>query len=261
MSGRRVLQSTLRVLYVLVLVLVAGYLIVPSVIITVISFSTDEFITFPPRSWGIRQYATLFRSGDWLDPFVRSLIVACIAAPMATAIGLAAVFGLNRTRVPGRNFMQIAGIGPLLAPAIAYAIALYALFASLHMLGSSWALILVHTTLAVPFVILFAGSAILSVPRELELAALSLGASRWRMWRDITLRLLLPTVIASAIFAFVVSFDEVVLASFLGYETLPVAIFHSVRYGVDPVITAIATLLTLATGLLLTSYGFLRRTR
>lgn len=241
------------------LALVIVYLIAPSLIITLISFSGDAFIAFPPRSWGLRQYTTLFSSDDWLDPFMRSFVVAGITAAAATGIGLAAVLGLNRTRVPGRNLMQVVGIGPLLAPAVAYAIALYALFASLGMLGTSWALVLAHVTLAVPFVLLITGSAITRVPRELELAALSLGASRWRVWRDVTLRLLLPAIVASIIFAFVVSFDEAVVASFLGYETLPVAIFNSVRYGVDPVITAIATLLTLATAFFLMIYGFLRR--
>ena len=128
--------------------------------------------------------------------------------------------------------------------------------------GRFGGLLVVHVTLALPFVLLIAGAAIARVPKELELAAQSLGASRARAWRDVTLRLLLPAVAASFIFAFVVSFDEAIVTSFLsgpGFVTLPVAVFNSVRFGVDPVITAIATLLTLATALLLLLYGLLRR--
>jgi ABC-type spermidine/putrescine transport system permease subunit II len=99
------------------------------------------------------------------------------------------------------------------------------------------------------------------VPRELEAAAHSLGASQLRAWRDVTLPLLLPAIAASFIFSFVTSFDEAVLASFLGYQTLPVAIFNSVRFGIDPVITAIATILTLSTGGMLTVFALLQRTR
>jgi ABC-type spermidine/putrescine transport system permease subunit II len=258
-TTRTALRLAWRVAYNLLLALVVVYMLAPSVVVAVLSFSSDAFIKFPPKAWGLRQYETLFASGEWLTPLLRSLLVAAITAVLATLIGLAAVLALNRTRVPGGNVVQMLGVGPLLAPAVAYAVALYTLFSSLSLLGTSRALILAHVTMAVPFVLLIAGSAITRVPRDLELAALSLGAGRFHAWRDITLRLLAPALAASLIFGFVTSFDEAVVASFLGYETLPVAIFNSVRYGVDPVITAISTLLTIGTGLLLSLYLFLDR--
>jgi ABC-type spermidine/putrescine transport system permease subunit II len=244
------------------IVLLAGvvvYMIVPSVLVVVLSFSDDSFIKFPPDNWGGRQYETLFHSQDWLDPALRSLGVATASAMLATLIGVGAVLAMHRLDMPGRNLLQFVGIGPLLVPGVAYAVALYAFFAWTGLLGTSQALILAHTTLAVPFVLLIAGAAILRVPRELEAAAHSLGASRLRAWRDVTLPLLLPAIAASFIFSFVTSFDEAVVASFLGYQTLPVAIFNSVRFGIDPVITAIATILTLSTGALLSVYALLQR--
>jgi ABC-type spermidine/putrescine transport system permease subunit II len=129
------------------------------------------------------------------------------------------------------------------------------------MLGTPQALVLAHATMAVPFVLLITGAAITRIPPELERAAMSLGAGRLRAWRDITLPILAPALLSSAIFAFITSFDEAVVSSFLGYETLPVAIFNSVRYGVDPVIMAIATLLTLTTGGLLAVSVLLRRSK
>ena len=262
MSAARLLRLVGRVAHEALLALVVIFMVTPTVIVVLLSFSGDKFIRFPPERWGLRQYATLATSDDWLDPLGRSLALGVAAALLAVLVGFPAVLALYRTAAPGRQAAQFLGLGPLLAPSVAYAVALYGLFADLRLLGSFGGLLLVHVTLALPFVLLITGAAIARVPRELELAALSLGASRSRAWRDITLRLLLPAVVASFIFAFVVSFDEAIVTSFLsgiGFVTLPVAIFSSVRFGVDPVITAIATLLTAATALLLLIYGLLRR--
>jgi ABC-type spermidine/putrescine transport system permease subunit II len=262
MNTGRLLRLTGRVVHEALLALVVLFMVVPTVIVILLSFSSDEFIRFPPSGWGFRQYATLASSDKWLEPLGRSLTLGISAALLAVLVGFPAVLALYRTTVPGREAAQFLGLGPLLAPSVAYAVALYGLFADLRLLGSFAGMLVVHVTLALPFVLLITGAAIARVPRELELAALSLGASRTRAWRDITLRLLLPAVVASFIFAFVVSFDEAIVTSFLsgiGFVTLPVAIFNSVRFGVDPVITAIATLLTVATALLLVVYGLLRR--
>jgi ABC-type spermidine/putrescine transport system permease subunit II len=258
----RLLRLAGRVAHEALLALVVIFMLVPTVIIILLSFSSDEFIRFPPSGWGFRQYATLVRSDKWLEPLERSLTLGVSAALVAVLVGVPAVLALYRTEAPGREAAQFLGLGPLLAPSVAYAVALYGLFADLRLLGSFAGMLVVHVTLALPFVLLITGAAIARVPRELELAALSLGASRTQAWRDITLRLLLPALVASFIFAFVVSFDEAIVTSFLsgiGFVTLPVAIFNSVRFGVDPVITAIATLLTMATALLLLVYGLLRR--
>jgi ABC-type spermidine/putrescine transport system permease subunit II len=261
-SAGRLLRLAGRVAHEALLVLVVFFMVAPTVIVVLLSFSSDEFIRFPPTGWGFQQYETLASSEKWLEPLGRSLTLGISAALVAVLVGFPAVLALYRTAVPGREVAQFLGLGPLLAPSVAYAVALYGLFADLRLLGSFAGMLVVHVTLALPFVLLITGAAIARVPRELELAALSLGASRTRAWRDITLRLLLPAVVASFIFAFVVSFDEAIVTSFLsgiGFVTLPVAIFNSVRFGVDPVITAIATLLTVATALLLLVYGLLRR--
>jgi ABC-type spermidine/putrescine transport system permease subunit II len=252
-------RLALITLYRLVLVAVVVYMLAPTVIVTVLSFSATDFIRFPPPDWGLRQYSTFFGSSDWLTPLLRSFAVAAAASVLATIVGLGAVLALHRTRVPGRGAMQVLGIGPLLVPGVAYAIALYAMFSSMGILGGPLALTLAHATYVLPFVLLIVGAAIARVPLDLELAAIGLGASRARAWWDITLRLLRPAIGASLIFAFVSSLDEAVIASFLGYNTLPVAIFNSVRYGVDPVITAIATLLTVLVGAALCAYAGLRR--
>lgn len=262
MTAARLVRLVGRALHGALLALIVIFMVTPTVIIVLLSLSSDEFVRFPPGGWGMRQYATLAASEKWLDPLGRSLLLGVAAALLAVLVGLPAVLALYRTSAPGRELAQFLGLGPLLAPSVAYAVALYGLFADLRLLGRFGGLLVVHVTLALPFVLLITGAAIARVPLELELAAQSLGASRRRAWRDVTLRLLLPAVVASFIFAFVVSFDEAIVTSFLsgiGSTTLPVAIFNSVRFGVDPVITAIATLLTLSTALLLLVYGVLRR--
>jgi ABC-type spermidine/putrescine transport system permease subunit II len=259
MGAARIGHLALTGIYRLVLVAVVVYMLAPTVIVTVLSFSATDFIKFPPSDWGLRQYSAFFGSSDWVTPLLRSLAVAAAASVLATIAGVGAVLAMYRTRTRGRAAMQVLGIGPLLVPGVAYAIALYSLFSSLGILGGPVALALAHATYVLPFVLLIVGAAIARVPHDLELAAIGLGASRSRAWWDITLRLLRPAIGASLIFAFVSSLDEAVIASFLGYNTLPVAIFNSVRYGVDPVITAIATLLTVGVGALLCIYAALRR--
>jgi len=263
-TARRVLRPILRGLYVSILAATVVFMLAPSVVVILLSFSNDDFIRLPPTGWGFRQYVTLFSSSEWLQPFWRSLTLAAWTAVVAVPLGLAAVLGLYRTSAPGRGLVQFLGLAPLLVPSIAYAVALYSLLAEARLLGRFEGLVVVHITLALPYVLLIVGAAITRVPRGLEMAALSLGASRLRSWLDITLRLLLPAIVAAGIFAFIGSFDETVITSFLsgtGFVTLPVAIFNNVRYGVDPVITAIATLLTVGTALLLAINVALRRAR
>jgi ABC-type spermidine/putrescine transport system permease subunit II len=264
MTAGRSLRVVLRGLYVGVLAATVIFMLAPSIVVLLLSFSNDTFMRLPPTAWGFRQYATLFSNGEWLTPLLRSLTLAAWTAVVAVPLGLAAVLGLYRTAAPGRSFVQFLGLAPLLVPSIAYAVALYSLLAQARLLGRFEGLLAVHITLALPYVLLIAGAAITRVPRELEMAALSLGATRPRAWLDVTLRLLVPAIVASWVFAFIGSFDETIITSFLaagGYVTLPVAIFSNVRYGVDPVITAIATLLTAGTALLLAGNALLRRPR
>lgn len=251
MIASRLLSLLLGCLRWLLLGTIALFMLAPTVIIAILSFSSDDFIAFPPRNWGWTQYETFFAGGRWMDALVFSALVAGSAALIATVAGVAGVLAFNRTGLPGRSALQALGIAPLLLPGIAYAVALYSLFAPIGLLTHPAGLVLAHATLVLPFAMLIVGAAITRIPLALELAAQSLGASLFQAWTGITIRLLAPAIGAALIFTFVTSFDEVVIASFLGFTTLPIAIFSSVRFGVDPVITAIATLLTLATAILM----------
>lgn len=260
----RITDRLLRLLTRLLLAATVLVLLVPAALIAVMSFSNEQFIHFPPRAWGLNQYRTLFSSDTWLPTIVESVRIGVPAAVISVVIGVTTVLVVHRTRFPARYVLEDVALTSLIFPISSYALALFGVFAQLDLIGTRTGVVLSHTVLAVPLVILVTGSALTRIPDELELVAMSLGASRGRAWIGITLRLLMPAVLAGLIIAFVTSFDEAVFISFLGggeIVTLPKAIFDSVRYGVDPAITAIATLLMLATIVLVSASTLLARSR
>jgi ABC-type spermidine/putrescine transport system permease subunit II len=247
--GERIVDWTLGILGRAALIATLLFLLAPAIVVVILSFSDAEFISFPPPSWGARQYETLIASEMWLDTIWLSVRIAAPTALLAAAIAVPAAFAIHRTPVPGGHLLSLFGLLSLIVPISAYAVAMYGLYALLGMLGTMPGIILSHTVLAFPLVLIVTTAALSRIPRELELVAMTLGASRLRAWVGITGRLLIPALITGFVFAFLTSFDEAVFINFLGgpgLVTLPKAIFDSVRFGVDPVITAIATLLMLA---------------
>lgn len=243
--------------------LVVLFMLLPPILIAILSFSGDAFMIFPPKSWGLRQYETLFETSQWTDAVETSFRVAIPVALLSVAIAVPAIFAAHRSRLRGRHGILVAGVSGLIVPISAYAIAIYTVLSQYGLLGTFEGLVLAHTVLAVPLVLVIGEAAMTRIPIELELAAMTAGAHRVRAWVGITLRVLAPAVAAGALLAFVTSFDEAALVNFIsgpGQTTLPKAILESARLGVDPVITAIATLLMLATSVLVAGVFFLRRT-
>jgi ABC-type spermidine/putrescine transport system permease subunit II len=230
------------------------FMLAPAVLVVVLSFSNESNMSFPPGSWGTRQYANLFASDHWLGSVGKSFVIAIPAALLATLVGVPAVLALERSRMPGKSLLRVLGVAPLVLPGVAYAVALYTFYVEMHMVGTVWGVILADSMLALPFVILIVGAGLRRIPPDLELVAMSLGASRSRATLGITLRLLAPSIAAAIVLAFVTTFDEAVLVNFLGggeVITLPKAIYDSVRNGIEPLITAIASLLMVFTGVLM----------
>lgn len=238
------------------------FMIAPAILVVVLSFSGHNRLIFPPTEWGLRQYAALLQSDYWLASIWKSFVIAVPTALIAIVIGVPAAIALERTSMKGKSVLRVLGVAPIVLPGAAYAVALYLFFAETHMIGSLWGVIMAEVTLAVPFVLMVVGVGLRRIPEDLELVAMSLGASRGRATFGITLRLLLPSIAAAAVLAFVTVFDEVVLITFLGggqIVTLPKAIYDSFRLGTDALITGIATLMMLATGLLMLAATRLRK--
>jgi ABC-type spermidine/putrescine transport system permease subunit II len=237
-------------------------LVGPSLLVVLMSFTDAPFLQFPPADWGTGQYSALVESELWRAAFRRSVQMGLMVSPAALIIGTLFVFGLHRSRFPRLASLELLALAPLIVPAVAYAVALFDVFADLGLIATRAGIFLAHTILALPFVVLIVGSAISRIPQELEQAAMGLGASRGRAYRDVTLRMLIPALAGAAVLGFFASFDEVVLVSFLsgpGFKTLPLEIFHSLLTGLDPVISAISAILIGGSAISLSALFLFRR--
>ncbi len=238
----------------LVVALISLLMLVPAGLVAVLSFSGDSFFDFPPHSWGLRQYHTLLHDSRWGSAVWLSVKIALPVALLAALVVVPTLFAVHRSRLPLRHSLQLAGLTGIILPISAYAVALYGVFTQIGLLGTYRGLVLADLMLAIPVMLVVSTAAMSRIPVELELAAMVAGAGRTRAWLEITVPLLLPAILAGMVLAFVTSFDEAVFVNFLGgagLETLPKAILDSVRFGLDPVITAIATLLMVATSVVM----------
>ena len=232
------------------------FLALPLLVVVPISFSAAKYLTFPPPGWSVQWYERYFGSREWMSATVRSFEVALLTTAAATAVGTAAAMALRRP-FRGRSLARLIILAPLVVPVIIVAIAIYGLYAKLRMVGTLYGLVLAHTVLALPFVVVVVSATLSGFDSTLELAAQNLGANRWRTFRFVTLPLIRPGIVSAALLAFVTSFDEVVVAIFVSgtqAATLPKQMWDGIRTEIDPTVAAVSTLLigvtTLALGLL-----------
>lgn len=234
------------------------FLVAPTLVIVPMSFTASNALTFPPEGFSTRWYEKMVTDPQWSTGFVNSAQVALLTALLATVLGTLAALGTVRGRFPGRNAVNAVILTPLIVPVIIVAIGMFAIFVRWKLAGSLPGLVLAHTTLAMPFVVVNVGTSLRTIDRNLELAAQSLGANPVRTFRRITLPLILPGVLAGGLFAFITSWDEVVVSIFLTsarFRTLPVEMWEQVRQVVDPTVAAVATtVLAVTTTLLLLAF-------
>jgi ABC-type spermidine/putrescine transport system permease subunit II len=221
------------------------FLTVPILIVIPMSFSSAKALTFPPPSFSLRWYQTFFGDPRWMDAMWTSTIVAALSSVAALLLGGLAAYGLRRGTFRGRDWAEGNFMAPLIVPTIIAAIAFYLGLARIGLLGSFVGLVVAHTLLNVPLVIMVMGVAIREFDPRIEQVAWSLGASWSYTVRKVMLPNLAPSVFAAWIFAFIGSFDEVIVTSFIAgkYETVPKRMFNELILEVNPTITAVATLL------------------
>jgi putative spermidine/putrescine transport system permease protein len=242
--------------------LVLGFLILPILIIVPLSFSAGTFLSFPLPGLSLRWYQELLTSDPWQLSLRNSLIVASATTMIATVLGTLAALGLTRARLPGQPVLLALIVSPMIVPLVIVAVGVYFAYAPFGLTGSLVGLTLAHTALAVPFVVITVSATLQGFDPNQARAGASLGASPIVVFRRIVLPLILPGVVSGALFAFVTSFDEVVVALFVtgpAERTLPRQMFNGIRENISPVITAAATLLILLSVLLLTTLELLRR--
>ena len=256
--GERCADVGLALLTALVLV----FLVAPIVIIVPLSFSSGSFFFYPLPGFSLRWYQDFFASSFWLPSVWNSLIVGTAATLLATLLGTLAALGIWRTRFPGQGLLLAVLISPMVVPVIIIAVGVYFAFAPLGLTDGYAGLILAHTTLAVPFVVVTVLATLSGFDRTLLRAAARLGARPLTTFRRVTLPLILPGVASGAVFAFAASFDEVVVALLIagpGQRTLPRQMFAGINDNISLTITAAATMLIVTSLLLMIAVDGLRR--
>jgi putative spermidine/putrescine transport system permease protein len=229
--------------------LVAIYLILPTLFVIPMSFSSSSTFQFPPKDFSLQLYVNFFTKPVWLSSLGNSVLVAVLAAVLATVVGTAAAIGLNRLTGRLARLTRTLLMVSIVTPGIVIAIAVYVSFLQWHLTGSLIGYVLAHAAIGVPFVLVSVTSALGGFDPTLLRASSSLGASPLRSFVRVTMPLISRGIVTGAIFAFVTSFDEVVIALFLRsptFQTLPVQMYNSVTVEIDPTISAASSLIVVA---------------
>lgn len=257
-------ERLLRLMVVGFAVAILLFLIAPLFIIVPLSFSQDPFFTLPVREYSLRWYQDLFGNPRWLDAMVNSALAAVLTTILATTLGTLAALGIARPDFPARRVIMALLISPMIVPIVIVAVGSYLFFGQFGLTNTRMGLVLAHTALATPFVVITVTATLSTYDTNLTRAAHSLGASGASAFFRVTLPMILPGVISGAIFAFATSFDEVVVALFLTaaeQRTLPVQMFSGIRDQINPTIMAAATMLLALSVLLFAALAVLTRKR
>jgi len=237
-------------------------LIAPIFIVIPISFSSDQYLRFPPSGFSLQWYAKYFGSRQWMEATFTSFEVAIGTAILATILGTMLAMVLVRAKFPGKGIVYSLAVSPMIVPLIITAIGIYFFYAKLKLVGSIPGLIAAHTVLAIPLVLILVMATLKGFDETLEKAALSLGANPLQTFLHVTLPVIRPGVISGSLFAFIASFDELIVVIFVAGThavTLPKKMWESIREEIEPTIAAIATLLIVLSILLMVAIELLRK--
>lgn len=244
--------------------LVGVFLLAPTLIVIPMSFTKGSTLEFPPKGFTLRWYRVLIDSPTWRDAAWTSAQVALLTVVLATVLGTAAALALVRRKGRGNGAITALLLSPMIVPVVILGVGTFLLFSRWHLTGTMTGLVVAHTVLAIPFVIVAVMASARTLDTTLELAAASLGANRWKTFARVTLPLIMPGVVAGALFAFITSWDEIVVAIFMTsptMRTLPVVIWSQVRTSLDPSLAAAGTLLVAISTLALVAAQLLQRVR
>ena len=238
------------------------FLIAPILVIMPLSFNSEPYFSYPMPGLSLRWYEDFFTNVRWTSALKMSIIVAVSVTLVSTALGTLAALGLSRPRFPARGIVMSLLISPIIVPVIISAIGMYFFYTRIGLTNSIPGIVLAHTALATPFVVITVTATLSGFDQTLTRAAASLGSNPVHSFFKITLPLILPGVISGGLFAFVTSFDEVVVVLFIAspeQRTLPKQMFSGIREMISPTITAAATLLIIFAVTMLTTVELLRR--
>ncbi|MBO6868131.1 putative spermidine/putrescine transport system permease protein [Thalassococcus halodurans] len=264
-SGQVLWHYTFRVIVGAILV----FLITPIIVVMPLSFNAEDFFTFTPEmlrldpeGYSLKHYRDFLTNPEWTNAVKNSLIIAPIATILSVSLGTLAAIGLSQSHVPGRRAIMAILISPMIVPLIISATGMYFFYSKIGIVGTLPGVILAHAVLGIPFVIITVTATLVGFDRSLTRAAANMGAGPITTFFRVQMPLILPGVISGGLFAFITSFDEVVVVIFIGsakLQTLPWQMFTGLREQISPTILAAATILVGISICLLATVEMLRR--
>ena len=256
------LERAWRVCFVAVCACILLFLVLPIFVIVPFSFNSEPYFSYPLPGFSTRWYAEFFGSTAWQSALRNSLTIAIPTMLLATILGTLAALGLTLADFPLKSLVIALIMSPMMLPHIVIGLGLFFFYVKIGIVQTFAGMILAHTTLAVPFVVLTVAATLENFNANLVRAASSLGAGPLRVFFKVILPLILPGVLSGALFAFVVSFDELIVALLLSgaeQRTLPRQIWSGVRESISPVIMTVATLLIALSAILMLFVEAIRR--
>ena len=245
------------------------FLITPILVVLPLSFNAQDFFTFTPEmlrfdpaGYSLKHYRDFFTNTEWTGAVANSLRIAPVATLLSVSLGTLAAIGLSQSHVPGKRAIMAILISPMIVPLIISATGMYFFYSKIGIVGTYWGVVLAHAVLGIPFVIITVTATLVGFDRSLTRAASNMGAGPVTTFFRVQMPLILPGVISGALFAFITSFDEVVVVLFIGsaeLQTLPWQMFTGLREQISPTILAAATVLVVISIMLLSAVEMLRR--
>ncbi|MES1926684.1 ABC transporter permease [Salinisphaera sp. T31B1] len=223
------------------------FLVLPSLIVIPIAFSGSSELSFPPKTFSLELFREFFTDPGWTDAAIMSLIASSLTTVLSLAISLPAAYALVRGRLVGKKLLETLSLAPMLVPTVVLGLGMYMGLSKLGLVDSLLGVVLGHTVFVTPFVIVALTSGLRQTDPALENVALMMGASRRRIFFEVVLPQIRPSIVIGALFAFLISFDEVIIAYFItgpDSTTLPVRMYSAIRWEISPVLAAVSALLT-----------------
>lgn len=244
--------------------LIVFFLVAPLLVILPLAFTSSAFLTYPMPGWSLRWFRELFTSAVWSRSIVNTLIIASSTTMLATVLGTLAALGLRARDLGLKSQIRILFLLPMVVPAVVMGVGMQALFVRLGFNSTYISVIVAHTVLAMPFVVISVSGSLAGIDSRVERAAESLGASPMRVFRLVTLPLALPGVLSGAALAFATSLDEVVLTLFVAgpnQRTLARQMFSTLRENISPAIASAAFIIIVGTVVIAAALMLARRVR
>lgn len=235
----------LTITWYVICTIIALFLLSPIFIAVPLSFNDRSYLQMP-QELSLRWYYAIFSNPEWLRSLGNSIKIGLLTTLISLILGTSAALGLTKAKFKGQQVLAAFLLSPIITPLIVIAIGTYSFYARIGFIGNLLGVAIAHAVIATPFVLITVSASLQSFDYSLEEAALSLGANRWKSFFQIKLPLIKMGIFAGGVFAFVTSFDELIIALFVSgvmYRTFPIRMWDGLRFEITPVIAAASSLM------------------